>query len=65
MTAAGTRLAEPGLLARLVDDGTGAAIGTVSCVDPGGCVAVLDEVFVHVVPTPAPADEGGKGWGDG
>jgi len=47
-------LAEQGLIPRLVLDGTGAAAGTVSRVDPGGDVAAGTEVVVHVVPAPEP-----------
>ncbi len=48
-------LATRGLLPRLVYDGKGTAVGTVSAVEPVGDVAVGTAVVLHVVPAPAPA----------
>jgi serine/threonine-protein kinase len=47
-------LAELGLVPRLAYDGSGAAVGTVSGVDPVGRLPVGSEVVLHVVPEPAP-----------
>ncbi|MEX2289201.1 MAG: protein kinase [Mycobacteriales bacterium] len=47
-------LSDLGLLPRLVDDGSGRPVGTVSSVEPAGQVVVGTTVTVHVVPVPAP-----------
>ena len=45
-------LRDRGLLPRAVADGTGAAVGTVTSVEPVGDVAVGTTVTLHVVPAP-------------
>ena len=44
-----------GLTVRLVNDGTGGSVGTVSAVEPVGSLAVGTPVVLHVVPAPPPA----------
>ncbi len=49
--------AAQGLVPRLVEDGAGQPVGTVSAVDPVGDLAVGTTVVLHVVPEAAPAPE--------
>ncbi len=44
-----------GLAVRLVNDGKGGSVGTVSAVEPVGSLAVGTPVVLHVVPAPPPA----------
>ncbi len=56
-------LTRAGLAPQVVEDGAGAAVGTVSAVEPAGAVPAGAAVVVHVVPEP-PADDDAPAGGD-